>query len=223
MQIEWREGLTSRCAGTVPRSTADHAAHSEAGLCEKCCKASSEETGRRDLSGDRANNDGPWRSTQSFLMRRVVSCGSGDLRWRTKLYLGSRESLYDHHRGSALGAEPKITGVLGRLVCLALSVVPSRATESKEVRKWNAAGWPGNRSFGCARSCPEVGATGKRRRNSSSERVITRCSFLWAESRQRKVTLRSTKETSRWLEMATRWGVTAQIAEYMLWASERSF
>ena len=27
--------------------------------------------------------------------------------------LGSRESLYDHHRSSTLGAEPKITGVLG--------------------------------------------------------------------------------------------------------------
>ncbi len=46
-------------------------------------------------------------------MRRVVSCGSGDLRWRAKLHLGSRESFQDHHWGSALGAEPKITGVLG--------------------------------------------------------------------------------------------------------------
>ena len=34
---------------------------------ENVAKRASEETGRRDLSGDRANNDGPWRSTQSFL------------------------------------------------------------------------------------------------------------------------------------------------------------
>ena len=30
------------------------------------------------------------------------------------------------------------------------------------------------------------------------------CSLLWAESRQRKVTWPSAKETRRWLEMATR-------------------
>jgi hypothetical protein len=45
----------------------------------------------------------------------------------------------------------------------------------------------------------------KRRRNSSRDKVINGCSLLWAESRQRKVTLWSTKEISRWLEMATRW------------------
>jgi hypothetical protein len=35
MQIEWREGWASRSAGTVQRSPADHAAHSEAGCFEK--------------------------------------------------------------------------------------------------------------------------------------------------------------------------------------------
>src|SRR6266700_2382027 len=45
----------------------------------------------------------------------------------------------------------------------------------------------------------------KRRRNSSSARVINLCSLLCAESRQRKVTWLSADETSRWLEMATRW------------------
>src|SRR5713101_2676107 len=45
----------------------------------------------------------------------------------------------------------------------------------------------------------------KRRKNSSTARVSNFCSLLWAESRQRKVTFPSAKETRRWLEMATRW------------------
>ena len=44
-----------------------------------------------------------------------------------------------------------------------------------------------------------------RRKNSSSDRVSNFCSLWWAESRQRNVTVPSAKETSRWLEMATRW------------------
>ena len=47
-----------------------------------------------------------------FVMLRVVSCG-GDQRWRTKLHLGSREPLDDHHRSSTLGTEPKIARVAG--------------------------------------------------------------------------------------------------------------
>src|SRR5882724_1500734 len=45
----------------------------------------------------------------------------------------------------------------------------------------------------------------KRRKNSSSNRVINFCSLLCVESRQRNVTSPSANETSRWLEMATRW------------------
>src|SRR5271166_7106240 len=45
----------------------------------------------------------------------------------------------------------------------------------------------------------------KRRKNSSTDRGSNFCSLLWAESRQRIVTLPSAKETKRWLEMATRW------------------
>jgi hypothetical protein len=45
----------------------------------------------------------------------------------------------------------------------------------------------------------------KRDKNSSSDKVISFCSLLSAESRQRKVTFWSAEETSRWLEMATRW------------------
>ena len=49
---------------------------------------------------------------------------------------------------------------LGVTMCVALSAVPSRATESKEARNRHVAGWPGSRNAGCARSCPEADATG---------------------------------------------------------------
>src|SRR5271157_341932 len=45
----------------------------------------------------------------------------------------------------------------------------------------------------------------KRRRNSSTGRVISRFLLPWAESRHRNVTLPAARATSRWLEMATRW------------------
>src|SRR6266496_5456526 len=45
----------------------------------------------------------------------------------------------------------------------------------------------------------------KRRRNSSTGRVMSRFLLPWAESRQRKVTLPSESATSLELEMATRW------------------
>jgi len=45
----------------------------------------------------------------------------------------------------------------------------------------------------------------KRRRNSSTGRVMSLFLLPWAESRQRKVTLPSARATSLLLEMATRW------------------
>ena len=50
---------------------------------------------------------------EKFELEKVVSWGNGDHRWRTKLHLGSGEPLNDDHWSSTLGAEPKITGVLG--------------------------------------------------------------------------------------------------------------
>ena len=45
----------------------------------------------------------------------------------------------------------------------------------------------------------------KRRKNSSTARVMTLFLLPWAESRQRKVTLPSERATNLLLEMATRW------------------
>ena len=58
------------------------------------------------------------RTTNRAEARRVVgsgeffSCGSREHRWRTKLYLGGRESLDDYHRSPTFGALPKIVRVL---------------------------------------------------------------------------------------------------------------
>jgi hypothetical protein len=114
MQIEWSEGLASRCAGTLRRSTAAHAARPEADWCEKMLQ--SEPLRKREeeiCPAIKRTTTDRGKARRVFWLRRVVSCSSGDLRWRTKLNLGSREPLDDPHRGSALRAEPKITGVLG--------------------------------------------------------------------------------------------------------------
>lgn len=44
----------------------------------------------------------------------------------------------------------------------------------------------------------------KRRRNSSTVKLIRRFLFLWAESRHRNVTLPSSSDTSLWFEIAIR-------------------
>src|SRR6266852_7376570 len=77
-------------------------------LCRECLRKPEEgicSAIRREAT-DRAEK------RRVFVMLRVVSCG-GDPRWRTKLHLGSREPLDDHHRSSTLGAEPKIARVVG--------------------------------------------------------------------------------------------------------------
>src|SRR5450759_4603984 len=59
----------------------------------------------------------------------------------------------------------------------------------------------------------------KRRRNSSTARVMSLFLLPWVESRQRKVTLPSERATSLLLEMATR--VIAEIAQHMFRPPER--
>ena len=48
-----------------------------------------------------------------FEFEKVVSCGSGDYWWRTKLHLGSCEPFDDLHWSTTLGAAPKIGGGIG--------------------------------------------------------------------------------------------------------------
>ena len=50
---------------------------------------------------------------KEFEIEQVVSCGSGDSWWRTKLDFGRGEPLDDHHRSTTLGAAPKVARVIG--------------------------------------------------------------------------------------------------------------
>jgi hypothetical protein len=112
MQIECREGLASGWVGTVERSIVDYSARPERGFCEKMWQSEPpRRPEERICSAIRRTTTDRGEARRILLMERVVSCGSGDQRWRTKLHFGSREPLDDHHRSSTLGAEPKIRGV----------------------------------------------------------------------------------------------------------------
>ena len=50
---------------------------------------------------------------EEFELERVVSCGLGDRRWRTKLHFGGREPFDDVHWAITLGAAPTIGGTVG--------------------------------------------------------------------------------------------------------------
>jgi hypothetical protein len=98
----------------VRRSTAYDRTRSEAGYCGKMLRRERVRKPEEEICSAirrRARDRGGAREV--FLLWRVVSCGSTAPRWRTKLHLGSGEPLDDYHRSSTLGAEPKITGVLG--------------------------------------------------------------------------------------------------------------
>ena len=204
MGIECREGLALGCAGAVARSIVDHSARRERGFCEKMRQGEPPRKPEGQIcSGIRRTTTDRGEARRILLMEIVVSCGSGDQRWRTKLHLGSREP-FDDYRSSTLGAEPKISGVVGArgvLLCL-----QCRAEQQKTKRQERGTAPVGQEAeVADAYEAVRKQVQQERRRNSSRERVISRCSFLWAESRQRKVTFWSAKETSRWLEMATRW------------------
>ena len=114
MGIECREGLALRCAETVRRSTADSTARPETVFFEKISLSEPLRKSQAQIcSAMRRTTTDRGEARRILLMERVVSCGSGDQRWRTKLYLGSREPFDDHHRSSTLGAEPKIARVAG--------------------------------------------------------------------------------------------------------------
>jgi|SRR5580692_12577689 hypothetical protein len=114
MGIECREGLVWECAGTVERSTVDHTARPEGGFCVEMWQGEPPRKPDEQIwSAIGRTTTGRGEARRILLMEKVVSCGSGDHRWRTELYLGSREPFDDHHRSSTLGAEPKIRGVVG--------------------------------------------------------------------------------------------------------------
>jgi hypothetical protein len=99
-----------------------------------------------------------------FGLERVVSCRSRDPKWRTKLNFRRGEPFDDLHRATTHGTAPKIGEVFGGGSVLFGLRLWYRAEQLKAKRQkseeWHAGGWPGIRSYGCARNLPEVGATG---------------------------------------------------------------
>src|SRR5713226_8934570 len=125
MQIQWREGAVSRCAGAVPRSAEDDTARPRAGRSAKRSLTESLEK-RKEEIGSAARRRGTERddARKVFVLWTAVSCGSRDQdRWRTELDLGGSKSFEDHHRPATLGTEPKRARFLGSgcfLLCLQL-------------------------------------------------------------------------------------------------------
>src|ERR1700680_5065269 len=114
MQIEWSERAVSSCRRTVRRSAKDSPARWRVGRSAKrllTARVEKQEDGV--FSAAKRTRAERAEARDGFEFERVVSCGSGDLRWRTKLHLGSRKSLDDLHRSITLGRAPKIAGVIG--------------------------------------------------------------------------------------------------------------
>jgi IS30 family transposase len=83
MEIECREGLTWGCVGTVEWSTVDHSARPERRLFEKMSRSQAPKKPKEQICSaiSRATTD-RGEARRVLLMERVVSCGSGDQRWR---------------------------------------------------------------------------------------------------------------------------------------------
>ena len=117
----------------------------------------SKKGGRRDRLDGKAQSTERPEERRVFELERVVSCRNADLWWRTKLDFGSGEPFDDLHRSTAFRAAPENRESLRwkrRVVRLA-AVVPNPTTESKAAGAWRVCGWPGSRSYGCARSLSE--------------------------------------------------------------------
>jgi len=114
MQIQLWEGAVCRCAEPVQQGTAvcsgcsgrEHRRKVSLGeelraLKEEFCYA------RKRSGREHAE------TCKGFEFERVVSCGSGDRGWRTKLDFGSGESFDDHHRSTAFGTAPETAQAMG--------------------------------------------------------------------------------------------------------------
>ena len=114
MQIEWSERGVWSWRRTVRGSTKDSSARWRVGRNAKwLLRPSVEKFVEGISSAAKRRRAGRVEARDGFELERVVSCGSGDRRWRTKLHLGSRKSLNDLHQSITLGAAPKIAGVIG--------------------------------------------------------------------------------------------------------------
>ena len=125
---------------------------------------------------------------------------------RTESCLNGAESLQQNHRAATVRATPeRRRGITYGSRCVGWGGL---ARDSEQLAAESQQGRTA--SVGKQPEVPDSDESTwqhvqtERRRNSSTVRLIRRFLFLWAESRQRKVTRPSASATSRWLEIATR-------------------
>jgi hypothetical protein len=114
MQIQWWEEAALRRAETVLQGTTHNTVRAEIGYGEKVSQRlwSKEVEEGIGLTARHRDAELPEGRRVSEL-ERVVSCGSADPWWRTRLGFGSGESFDDLHRSTAFRAAPKIGTLFG--------------------------------------------------------------------------------------------------------------
>src|SRR5713226_1254365 len=113
MQIEWSETALWSCGRAVRRSAKDNATRGR--VCRSAKRLLTERVEKLEdeiFSAARHREAERAKTREGFELERVVSCGSGDRWWRTKLHLGGREPFDDLHRSTTVGAAPKISGAI---------------------------------------------------------------------------------------------------------------
>ena len=225
MQIEWSGGVACRCAGVVRRSTTADTMGGKAGydermLWKECLKKPEEEI----CSAISQEATDPAETREGFELERVASCCSREHRWRTKLDFSSGESFDDHHRATTIGAAPEIARVVGARAVLFGRRSCSRAEQLKT--EWQVGG-----TFAIGQEAEVSDAHepfGEQMQQEAAQELIDR-------KRQRPlfIVVGGIAPTKRYRSVSKRdqamvgdghaMGITAQITEHMLWASERTF
>ena len=178
MQIQLWEEWVWRWTGDVQQSTAPNWGRRR--VAEKSDMPQKGDLGKREKGiGWARRHKGRQRAEarKGFVMSMVVSCGDGIRgRWRTKLDLSSSKSFDDQHLPTTLGARPKITRTGGGDLLLGCGAALSSWKQSgKVVARLRLARKPKFR----IRTKPSGSRCNrKRRKNSSSDRVINFCSLL---------------------------------------------
>ena len=90
MQIEWSERAVLSCGRDVRRSAEDNPTRRRVGRSAKRLRTEGVEKLVEGTSSAAKRRGAERAETRDgFELESIVSCGSGDRRWRTKLYFGS--------------------------------------------------------------------------------------------------------------------------------------
>jgi hypothetical protein len=114
MQIQLWEGEVSRCAETVRQGTAVDTGCSGRGQRTKVSLGEELRALKEDFCyATRRSGREHAETYEGFEFEQVVSCGSGDRRWRTKLDFCSSEPFDDYHGSTTFGTAPETARVTG--------------------------------------------------------------------------------------------------------------